>query len=110
ALTAKAPPAPFPIVFTIGVDPVQAGLVASLNRPGGNVTGITSLNSGLAAKQLGLLHQLLHRDAGFAVLINPGNPQISSVLADIQAAAAAMGQQLEIIAAAATRDIGPAFA
>jgi ABC-type uncharacterized transport system substrate-binding protein len=110
ALAAKAATATIPIVSVSGVDPVQAGLVASLNRPGGNVTGITSLNSGLAAKQLGLLHQLLHRDARFAVLINPGNPQIRSVLADIQAAAAAMGQQLEIIPAAATRDIGPAFA
>jgi ABC-type uncharacterized transport system substrate-binding protein len=110
ALAAKTATATIPIVSVSGVDPVQAGLVASLNRPGGNVTGITSLNSGLAAKQLGLLHQLLHRDARFAVLINPGNPQIRSVLADIQAAAAAMGQQLEIIPAAATRDIGPAFA
>jgi ABC-type uncharacterized transport system substrate-binding protein len=109
ALAAKAATATIPIVYAIGVDPVQAGLGASLNRPGGNVTGITSLNVGLAAKQLGLLHQLLHRDARFAVLINPGNPQIRSTLADVQAAAAAMGQQLEIIAAATTRDISPAF-
>jgi putative ABC transport system substrate-binding protein len=109
ALAAKAATATIPIVYAIGVDPVQAGLGASLNRPGGNVTGITSLNSGLAAKQLGLLHQLLHRDARFAVLINPGNPQIRSVLADVQAAAAAMGQQLEIITAASARDISSAF-
>jgi putative tryptophan/tyrosine transport system substrate-binding protein len=109
ALAAKAATATIPIVYAIGVDPVQAGLGASLNRPGGNVTGITSMNVGLAAKQLGLLHQLLHRDARFAVLINPGNPQIQSLLADVQAAAAAMGQQLEIIAAATPRDISPAF-
>jgi putative tryptophan/tyrosine transport system substrate-binding protein len=109
ALAAKAATATIPIVFAIGVDPVEAGLGASLNRPGGNVTGITSMNVGLAAKQLGLLHQLLHRDARFAVLINSGNPQIRSLLADVQAAAAAMGQQLEIIAAATTRDISPAF-
>jgi putative ABC transport system substrate-binding protein len=106
ALAAKAATATIPIVYAIGVDPVQAGLGASLNRPGGIVTGITSM---LAAKQLGLLHQLLHRDARFAVLINPGNPQIQSLLADVQAAAAVMGQQLEIIAAATPRDISPAF-
>jgi putative ABC transport system substrate-binding protein len=109
ALTAKAATATIPIVFAIGVDPVQAGLGASLNRPGGNITGITSMNVGLAAKQLGLLHQLLHRDARFAVLINPGNPQVRFLLADVQAAAAAMGQQLEIIAVATTGDISPAF-
>jgi putative ABC transport system substrate-binding protein len=67
------------------------------------------MNVELAAKQLGLLHQLLHRDVRFAVLINPGNPQIQSLLADVQAAAAVMGQQLEIIAAATPRDISPAF-
>jgi putative ABC transport system substrate-binding protein len=109
ALAAKAETATIPIVFVFGVDPVQAGLVASLNRPGGNVTGITSMNSGLAAKQLGLLHQLLHRDARFAVLINPGNPQIGSALAAVQAAAAALGQQVEIVPAPTTRDISGAF-
>jgi len=96
-------------VSVSGVDPVEAGLVVSLNRPGANVTGVTSMNSGLAAKQLGLLHQLLQRDARSAVLINPGNPQIRSALADVQAAAAAMGQQLEIIAAPSNRDISGAF-
>jgi putative ABC transport system substrate-binding protein len=108
ALAAKAATATIPIVFVIGVDPVQADLVVSLNRPGGNVTGITSMNSGLAAKQLGLLHQLLQRDARFAVLVNSTNPQILSALADVQAAAA-MGQQLEIIAAPSKRDISGAF-
>jgi putative tryptophan/tyrosine transport system substrate-binding protein len=75
ALAAKAATTSIPIVFVIGADPVQAGLVTSLNRPGGNVTGIGSMNTGLAAKQLGLLRQLLRRDARFAVLINPTNPQ-----------------------------------
>jgi putative ABC transport system substrate-binding protein len=109
ALAAKAATATIPIVFVIGTDPVQAGLVASLNRPGGNVTGITSMNSGLAAKQLGLLHQLLQRDARFAVLVNSSNPQIRLALADVQGAAAAMGQPLDVVAATTYREIAPAF-
>ncbi len=109
ALAAKAVTATIPIVFVVGTDPVQAGLVASLNRPGGSITGITSMNSGLAAKQLGLLHQLLQRDASFAVLINSSNPQIQLALADVQGAAAAMGQTLDIVAATTFREIAPAF-
>jgi len=109
ALAAKAATATIPIVFVVGTDPVEAGLVVSLNRPSGNVTGISSMNSGLGAKQLGLLHQLLQRDARFAVLVNPGNPRIQSVMTDVQAAAAAMGQQLEILTATTRRDISPAF-
>ena len=109
ALAAKAATATIPIVHVSGVDPVQAGLVVSLNRPGGNVTGITSLNAGLMAKQLGLLHQLLHRDARFAVLVNPNNPQSRSAVTDVQATASAMGQQLEILTATTSRDIRPAF-
>jgi putative tryptophan/tyrosine transport system substrate-binding protein len=109
AITAKAATATIPIVFVIGVDPVQADLVVSLNRPGGNVTGITSMNSGLAAKQLGLLHQLLQRDARFAVLVNSSNPRSRLALADVQAAAAAMGQPLDIVTATTNREIIPAF-
>jgi putative tryptophan/tyrosine transport system substrate-binding protein len=109
AVAAKAATTTIPIVFMIGVDPVQAGLVVSLNRPGGNVTGTTSLNAGLMAKQLGLLHQLLHRDARFAFLVNPNNPQSRSVVTDVQATASAMGQQLEILTATTNRDIRPAF-
>src|SRR5262249_50022825 len=90
AVAAKAATTTIPIVFMIGVDPVQAGLVVSLNRPGGNITGTTSLNSGLVAKQLALLHQLLHRDARFAVLVNPSNPQSGSVLTEVQTAASAL--------------------
>jgi putative tryptophan/tyrosine transport system substrate-binding protein len=109
ALAAKAASATIPIVFVVGADPVEAGLVVSLNRPGGNVTGISSMNVGLAAKQLELLHRLLHRDVRFAVLVNPGNPQSRSLITDVQAAASAMGQQLEILTATTNRDIGPAF-
>ena len=109
ALAAKAATTSIPIVFVIGADPVQAGLVASLNRPGGNVTGIGSMNTGLAAKQLGLLRQLLRRDARFAVLLNPSNPQTRSTLSEVQAAASAMDQQFEAVTAATYRDISPAF-
>ena len=110
ALAAKAATAMIPIVFVIGVDPVEAGLVVSLNRPGGNATGITSMNSGLAAKQLGLLHQLLQRDARLAVLVNSSNPQIHQfALADVRAAAAAMGHPLDIVSATTGREIAPAF-
>jgi putative ABC transport system substrate-binding protein len=108
-LAAKAATASIPIVYASGADPVQAGLVASLNRPGGNITGITAMNLGLAAKALGLLHQLMQRDARFAVLVNPLNPFSGSVLADVQAAASALGQQLEIVTATTPRDLGPAF-
>ena len=89
--------------------PVRAGLVVSLNRPGGNVTGISSMNFGLEAKRLELLHQLLHRDARIAVLVNPSNSQPQSVITDLQAAASAMGRQLEILTATTNRDISPAF-
>jgi putative ABC transport system substrate-binding protein len=109
AVAAKAATTTIPIVFMIGVDPVQAGLVVSLSRPGGNVTGTTSMNAGLMAKQLGLLHQLLNRDTRFAFLVNPNNPQSRSVVTDVQATASAMGQQLEILTATTNRDIRPAF-
>ena len=109
ALAAKAATATIPIVHSSGSDPVEVGLVDSLNRPGGNVTGASSTNSRLGAKQLGLLHHLLHRDARFALLINPGNPQSQSVIADVQAAASTMGQQLEILTATTKRDLGPVF-
>jgi putative ABC transport system substrate-binding protein len=109
ALAAKSATATIPIVYAIGVDPVEAGLVASINRPGSNITGVNSMNVGLGAKQLGFLHQLLQRDARFAFLFNPRNPQSQAVVADVQAAASAMGQQLEMLTASTARDLGPAF-
>jgi len=96
ALVAKAATTTIPIVHASGTDPVQAGLVASLNQPGGNVTGVNAMNVGLLGKQLGLLHQLLSGAARFAVLVSPDNPQIQSTIAEAHAAGSAMGRQLEI--------------
>jgi putative tryptophan/tyrosine transport system substrate-binding protein len=109
ALAAKAATTTIPIVYASGADPVQAGLAASFNRPGANLTGISSMNMGLAAKQLGLLHQLLPRAARFGVLINPDNPQIRSVIPEVEAAASTMSRQLEILTAKTKRDLGTAF-
>jgi putative ABC transport system substrate-binding protein len=92
-----------------GVDPVQIGLVASLNRPGANVTGIGGMNLGLSAKELGLLHELRPAAAPFAVFVNPSNPQISSVITELQTAASAIGCQIEIVAVRSGRDINGAF-
>src|SRR5262249_17784915 len=86
ALAAKAATPPIPFGLTAGADPVQAGLVVSLNRPGGNVTGISTMNFGLEAKRFELLLQLLHRDARIAVLVNPSNPQSQPMITDVQAA------------------------
>jgi putative ABC transport system substrate-binding protein len=94
ALVAKAATTTIPIVHASGTDPVQAGLVASLYQPGGNVTGVNTMNVGLLGKQLGLLHQLLPGAARFAVLVRPGNPQIQSTIAEAHAAGSAMGRQL----------------
>jgi putative tryptophan/tyrosine transport system substrate-binding protein len=110
ALAAKAATTSIPIVFSVGTDPVEVGLVANFNRPGGNVTGITSLNSELAAKRLGLLHDLVPNAARFAVLVNPSNPNADSLARDARAAGLATGQQIEILAARTARDIDEAFA
>ena len=108
-LAAKAATTAIPIVFMAGADPVQTGVVSSLNRPGGNITGVSSMNNGLGAKQLGLLHELLHGAHQFAVLANP-IPQSQSVIAEVQAAASTVGAQLEILTATTNHDINPAFA
>ena len=111
ALAAKAATASIPIVFGIGTDPVQAGLVPSFNRPGGNVTGIGLLNWALGAKRLGLLHQLLPRAARFAVLVRPDNPDVvEPFIKEVEMAAAAVGKQIEILTARSNPDIDVAFA
>jgi putative ABC transport system substrate-binding protein len=110
ALAAKAATTTIPIVFNSSGDPVQAGLVASLNRPGRNVTGVTSMAADLGAKRLGLLHELLPAAAHFAVLVDSNTLSTESVIADLQAAASAIRQQIEILTASTSREIDTAFA
>ena len=110
ALAAKAASTTIPIVFETAADPVQVGLVASLNRPDGNVTGVTNIGTELGAKRFGLLHELLPGAARFAVLVNPNNPLIAEAwIKDAQAAAAAVALQLEILTASTDREIDAAF-
>ena len=110
AYAAKAATSTVPIVFGGGIDPVQAGLVASLNRPGGNVTGVTSMNVEIETKRLGLLHDLLPQATRFAVLVNPDNPLAEIDIKDAQATAATIGGQIEIFTARTNREIDAAFA
>jgi putative tryptophan/tyrosine transport system substrate-binding protein len=108
---AKAATTTIPIVFTTGANPIQTGMVASFNRPGGNVTGISTMTTELTAKRLGLLHELLPAAVRFAVLVNPGIPRTaSSVTANAQAAASAIGLQIEVFAASTNGEIDAAFA
>jgi putative ABC transport system substrate-binding protein len=112
ALAAKAATTTIPIVFQTGTDPVTVGLVASLNRPGGNVTGIVSMNLGLDAKRLGLMHELLPGAARFAVLLNSNQPKITTdvQIREVQAAADAIGREVEIRYASTIPEIDAAFA
>ena len=110
ALAAKAATTMVPIVFVTGSDPVQDGLVASLNRPGGNVTGVSFFSSALGAKRLELLRQLVPSATTIAVLVNPDNPNTEADRRDVQAAALAIGQQLIVLDASGVRDIETAFA
>jgi putative ABC transport system substrate-binding protein len=107
---AKAATTTIPIIFEMGADPVAFGLVASLNRPGGNVTGIASLGGGLAPKQLELLHELTPTATIMALLVNPANPSGETVTNELQAAARTLGLQLHVLHATAERDFGTAFA
>jgi putative ABC transport system substrate-binding protein len=110
AQAAKAATSTIPIVFTTGIDAVRLGLVASLSRPAGNITGISSLISAVTTKQLGLLHDLVPQAGFIALLLNPDFYDVSGQFKDTQDAARAIGLQLEVIAARTERDIDAAFA
>jgi putative tryptophan/tyrosine transport system substrate-binding protein len=110
ALAAKAATGAVPIVFGTGADPVELGLVASLNRPGGNVTGVTSLNLEVAPKRLELLHELLPSVTSMALLVNPAIPALAErVSRGSQAAAQALGLQLHTVHASSDRDFDAVF-
>jgi putative ABC transport system substrate-binding protein len=110
AQAAKAATRTIPIVFSIGIDPVALGLVASLNRPGGNITGVANLGGELGAKRLELIHELVPGANLVGVLLNPANPSIDSQTRDMQAAAQVVGVRLQIVHASAERDFDAAFA
>jgi ABC-type uncharacterized transport system substrate-binding protein len=110
AHAARSATTTIPIVFVSGDDPVKSGLVASLNRPGGNVTGVALFTGQLGAKQLGLLRELLPKAALVAVLVNPNNPLTEAVTTDVRAAAAVTGHQIQIVNASDEGEIDKAFA
>jgi putative tryptophan/tyrosine transport system substrate-binding protein len=110
ALAAKAATATIPIVFIIGSDPVEVGLVASLNRPGGNVTGVSLFTSMLVAKRLELLRELLPTATTIAFLVNPNNSNAAPDTKVVQTAARGFGLQLVVLSAAIENDIDAAFA
>jgi putative ABC transport system substrate-binding protein len=110
ALAAKTATRTIPIVFSIGVDPVALGLVASLNRPGGNITGVANFGGELGAKRLELIHEVVPGANLIGVLLNPTNPSVDSQIRDMQAAAQALGVRLQIVHANAERDFDAAFA
>ena len=110
ALAAKAATTTIPIVFEIAADPVEVGLVASLNRPGANVTGVTSLNVELAPKRLELLHEVIPTTRSIALLIDPASPFNERLSTDTQTAAGKLGLQLHILQASTERDFDTVFA
>jgi putative ABC transport system substrate-binding protein len=109
AVAAKAASAAIPIVFAIGVDPIKFGLVASLNRPGGNVTGVSFLINTLVPKQLEVLHETFPRAPILGFLVNPTNPSADSDTAAAQGAADAVGQKLVVAKVGTESEFGPAF-
>ena len=110
ALVAKSATTTIPIVFVTAGDPVALGLVASLNRPGGNVTGVTSLNSEIAAKRLGLIRDLAPQAMRYFALVNPTSALVDSFTKDVAAGAANLGIQVEILHASTAAEIDAAFA
>jgi putative ABC transport system substrate-binding protein len=109
ALATKSATTTIPIVFGGGGDPIKEGLVASLNRPGGNITGVTFLAGQLAAKRLELLRQLVPQAAVIGMLVNPNTAETAAERKDVQAAAQTVGQQLVIADVIKDNEVGPAF-
>ena len=109
-LAAKATNTTIPIVFEVGGDPVQLGLVASLNRPGGNLTGTTLLSAELAPKRLELLHDLVPKAINVALLVNPTSPDADAQAKELQAVAPAVGMQVQVFQAGNDSDLDDAFA
>jgi putative tryptophan/tyrosine transport system substrate-binding protein len=109
AIAAKTATTTIPIVFTVGADPVEFRLVASLNRPGGNATGVSFLTSLLAAKQFELLHQLLPAAQAVAVLVNPTNPYAEAEARDVRQAASELGREVDILNVSTDQEIDAAF-
>jgi len=111
AFAAKRTTTTIPIVFEVGFDPVEVGLVASLNRPGGNLTGVTNSGVEVAAKQVELLHELVPTATSIALLVNPSNPALTErQLRDTQVTAAKLGLQLNVVKAGAEGDFDAVFA
>jgi putative tryptophan/tyrosine transport system substrate-binding protein len=111
ALAAKAANTTIPIIFEMASDPVRIGLVASLNRPGGNITGVTNANVGIAPKRLQLLHELVPTAAVMALLVNPANPTLAETnTKELQAAARALGLDLHVLNASNESDFDEVFA
>ena len=110
AIAAKSATAKIPIVFYVGGDPVELGLVASLNRPGGNATGVNYFVAELGPKQLELLHELLPTAVRVGLMVNPTNVNVEGSTKDVTAAAATMGLQIDIVQASDSREIEAAFA
>jgi putative ABC transport system substrate-binding protein len=109
-LAAKAATSTIPIVFTLGNDPIRLGLIASLNRPGGNITGVSILTLELAAKRLEVLHELVPNAGVIALLSNPDNPQVEPEARVTQDAARGLGLQVVVLAARNEEEIAAAFA
>jgi putative ABC transport system substrate-binding protein len=110
ALAAQAATATIPIAFVSGVDPVEYGLVASLNRPGGNLTGVSMLNAELGPKRLQLLHELVPTATNMALLVDPTTPTAETLSRDHQAAARTLGLELHVLHASTERDFDSVFA
>jgi putative ABC transport system substrate-binding protein len=108
-LSAQVATRTIPVVFVVGVDPVSAGIVASLNHPGGNLTGVTDLTAQLGPKQLQVLHEAIPSATVFAFLVNSRNPNAEGLARDLQVAARALGVQLHVLYASSDRDLVTAF-